>query len=407
MRWQRLVWLVVVMTLAAVGCTAGKSEEEIAASEAASETAAARRDVADLGILADQVAARDEGASEFLPAEDGTSLDVGDAIQTDTAGRAQLTYADGSLTRIDKDSTFEIVELALEPLKAQLKLDAGRVWNRVQDLTETQGSFEVETPVATAAVRGTAFTVECVRDDDACTFSVAEGLVEVTTITDIQVLLAAGESVTVLADGSIEGVVALEEDDWIADNLEADDDDGFAAVALPEEPDEGGALAAANISGTWNVTHTVTNVKPKIRGFGAGVKAERAWEIKQSCDAPCPATSPRVAQSHGGKMQKNSEPALQSAGGIYTYDSNYGLLCEDTETHEVLVDLSFEGPVKGEFWVAAATVDGDGELSATTLVGRRTGELKLTPKAKAHPTCSENPNSAVVEWKSIYKRTGD
>lgn len=395
-----------MLLLTAVGCTSGPSPEEVAASESAAAALAALTDVADLGILADEVAARDAGASEFVPAQDGTSLDVGDAVQTDDAGRAQLTYGDGSLTRIDKDSVFEVVALTLEPLKAQLKLDAGRVWNRVQDLTETQGSFEVETPVATAAVRGTAFTVACVRDDDACTFSVAEGLVEVTTISDIQVDVAAGESVTVLADGSIEGVVALtDDDDWTAENLDADGDEGFDDVTLPQEPEEGGTLAAASIGGRWNVTHTVTRAKPNVDGVLNGFNYKLIWQIEQPCDAPCNATSPRTGP-RGGKLAKNPQSKLTNRGGIYAYNTTFSMSCVEQGTNKVLVPLSYEGPLDGRFWVSEATVNADGEVQATRLEGARSGFMDMTPEAKSHPTCGDKPKHTDVEWTSVFTRAG-
>lgn len=394
MRRTRLVIAAVVVTLIASGCTSGASPEEIAALEraaalrdmeiAASEAAAALRDVADVGILADAVSVRASEASAFVPVDDGTSLDVGDAVQTDEDGRAQLTYGDGSLTRIDADSTFEIVSLAPQPLKAQLKLDAGRVWNRVQDLTETQGSFEIETPVATAAVRGTAFTVECVRDDGACTFSVAQGVVEVITISDIKVDVGAGESVTVLADGAVEALVALDDD----------------------EPTAGGGLAAADISGIWKGKFTVTSARPEAVSSLKGAAFVRRWQMKQACAAPCDATVTRIGNRKQELVKnRHPNPKVTMRGGTYSYVETELKRCVDRHTGEVLVPL-YDATYDHKFHVTAATVDKDGKVRATAIAGSVSGILKLTADARAHPTCGGYPRRQHIKFTFLFRRAG-
>jgi hypothetical protein len=113
-------------------------------------------------------------------ASSGQGLAVGDTVATDGSGFAEVGFFDGSLTRVDHGASFTVVDLS-DAEGAQVvhtDLGAGRSWNRIDALSESQ-SWETETPVASATVRGTAFSVDCAIDVvDACRFAVVEGTVE-------------------------------------------------------------------------------------------------------------------------------------------------------------------------------------------------------------------------------------
>lgn len=185
-----------------------------------------------LGIISPGVDVADEPASadgaEFRTGEDGEALVVADVVRTDTAGFAEVTWADLAVTRVDTDSVFVVTEVATGADGPQVtaRLDVGRVWNRLD--ADAVDGFEVETDVATAAVRGTAFTVDC---QGQCTFAALEGTIVVTTIAGIVVELRPGEAVTVDTDGEVSPIQAAPQDAWVSENLQRDTEAGFAEVA--------------------------------------------------------------------------------------------------------------------------------------------------------------------------------
>ena len=70
-------------------------------------------------------------AQVFTEAEDGQPLESGDVVRTDATGFAEVAYADGSLSRLDAETTLTVVVLdgdATLP-EIELDLDVGRVWN--------------------------------------------------------------------------------------------------------------------------------------------------------------------------------------------------------------------------------------------------------------------------------------
>jgi hypothetical protein len=100
---------------------------------------------------------------DFEPAAQAATLDIGDKVRTGADGLARIDYTDGSLTRLDHNTTFQVRELINDSTHKSIKtsLDVGRVWNRVEKLTKQEDRFEVKTVTAVATVEGTTFVIDC------------------------------------------------------------------------------------------------------------------------------------------------------------------------------------------------------------------------------------------------------
>ncbi len=237
----------VVMLLVVLSGAAGSAR---AASLTPAHTAQA---FAALAILEDRVEVRPSGLSQWVAGEDGQGMVEGDGVRTDGEGFAELLYLDGSRTRLDGGTEFELVELdgdALAPI-IRTRLDIGRTWHRVQHVTGERGAYEVETAVGTAAVRGTVFIVEC-DARPVCTFSVLEGIVVVTTPDGRQLTVEADEELTLGdEDGFEPGTVRAGDggpDGGSAADPDAPDpgdpDGGPVAPEQPSDFPEGGPVVA-------------------------------------------------------------------------------------------------------------------------------------------------------------------
>src|SRR5262249_13069259 len=101
----------------------------------------------------------------------------GDTIRTDATGQAEIDYTEGSLTRLDVNTTFTIVSLTDDQGHRKVKgsLDSGRTWNRTTALTESE-SFETSGGGATAAVVGTGYSFECTTDGHCTLITVVDGV---------------------------------------------------------------------------------------------------------------------------------------------------------------------------------------------------------------------------------------
>ena len=185
------------------------------------------------------------GGSPSVEAHTGESIAPGQLLATDATGLGQVNYPDGSLTRLDSNTTFKVVSLTSNSGGRQAlgAVTVGKVWNRVTKLSRS-GSFEVEAGGATAAVRGTSFAIECSKPNDCNVISVIHTVV---------VTNEKGQSATlpptyeVNADnGHLNGRVKLTDaelaaDKWIQENLRKDGDKQFVApppvlAALPYTP---------------------------------------------------------------------------------------------------------------------------------------------------------------------------
>jgi hypothetical protein len=229
-----------VLLLGAVACSNGGGDEA-----AGGGGDAGGQSLATLKVLDDAVAvAHGEGAA-FEPAQSGASLGIGDEVQTDAAGLAEISYFDGSWQRIENQSVLTLTELVdIEGGKVvRTGLDQGRAWQRVQALTTDEDSFEVDTPVAVGSVRGTEFSIDCTVQPVACTFAVVEGVVELALSGGTTVTLQAGDLLSVSRDQPVGtplsvGVDQLRQDPWIAKNLQLD------ATQPPTRPGTTGGTGA-------------------------------------------------------------------------------------------------------------------------------------------------------------------
>ena len=223
LRVWRLVRVAAAVVLVASGCGGDGGGGSGSGSSGDSVSAV-------LGIITTNIEA--DTGDGFVEASEGEELVVGDRVKTDSTGFGEVTYHDGSWMRVESEATLTIEELADsdERRVVSTSIDTGEAWNRVAELVGAEDEFVVDTPVATAAVRGTAFSIEC-DGGTACTFSVVEGEVLVTPGTGDPVPLTAGQSLTVTAGEEPpapeqRGVEVLSAEPFIAKNLELDESKG-------------------------------------------------------------------------------------------------------------------------------------------------------------------------------------
>ncbi|MBV8123682.1 MAG: FecR domain-containing protein [Burkholderiaceae bacterium] len=112
----------------------------------------------------------------------GQHLDVGTEVHTGADGRVRLRFVDGSVLVVADHSTLKIKRFELESggtRHASFLLDLGLIGQTVQP--QAGGSWEVRTPTAVTAVRGTEFMVE-VGANLATAVNVQSGEVSVDTV---------------------------------------------------------------------------------------------------------------------------------------------------------------------------------------------------------------------------------
>ncbi len=109
-------------------------------------------------------------------------LSIGTGIKTGPDSHALITFFEGSTSKLEPDTYLEIRQLengGEQSTTIILKQWLGRTWNRVIKMADSGSRYEIETPSATAIVRGTLFTTD-VKASGATTISTTEGLVSVT-----------------------------------------------------------------------------------------------------------------------------------------------------------------------------------------------------------------------------------
>lgn len=149
-------------------------------------------DAATLTVF-DGVIERVEG-DHWVGVADDAQLPEGARLRTDAAGRAVLTFADGSTVAIDPQTELSIERARVNGSREiVVRQWSGRLWIQVAPYDHPDASFTVRTPDATVVAHGTVF--ETTITDGKTAVSTVEGAVEVTAGTQKQ-RVGEGESAT-------------------------------------------------------------------------------------------------------------------------------------------------------------------------------------------------------------------
>lgn len=187
-----------------------------------------------------------EGKSEWKNAPDNIYLYKGEKLKTGPDGRVTLTYFDQSITRLDKSSQIELVQLKKknEDDLIEVMLNEGQMWTKIERITNPDSTFTIATDMVTVDSRGGIVAVTYPG-----TVYVIEGSVQVGIKYDDEIIktkkVGVGQQFMVDADvinNLNEGLEATlifaisdsyESSNWYRWNMRKD-----GAISAFEEPDE-------------------------------------------------------------------------------------------------------------------------------------------------------------------------
>lgn len=149
--------------------------------------------------------------------QNGDTLKEGSAVRTTTGASAVLVFSNGATINVSSDTELSIDQFLQDPFSdevkvadlkeepttsvTKLKLIHGEVVGNVRHLHQDRGSsFEVDTPVGAAGIRGTTFSVTYQPQGNGKAFfsiSTAEGTVVFSSVTNQTVPVPSGQQITV------------------------------------------------------------------------------------------------------------------------------------------------------------------------------------------------------------------
>ena len=120
---------------------------------------------------------RADGVQEQLQGRKTLPLYEGDLLKTDASSQAYIQLKQGVNVALNEETSFKILSRWQKdkPMTWILRLSQGEVWAKTTG--EGPKAFEVETPVATAAVKETEFNLK-VQEDGQSILTVIEGIVQ-------------------------------------------------------------------------------------------------------------------------------------------------------------------------------------------------------------------------------------
>jgi hypothetical protein len=123
------------------------------------------------------------GSTDWKNARPGMPLEVGDQIFTQGESFAEIRYVIGTVLRMDEKTKITLESSSEKTVKSKSAI--GTVWINMRKLVSTGKEFQVSTPTAVAAIRGTVFDMSY-TPDSASYVAVFEGKVAVGPSDDLK-----------------------------------------------------------------------------------------------------------------------------------------------------------------------------------------------------------------------------
>jgi hypothetical protein len=125
--------------------------------------------------IGELVVVRTDGVQQRLQGKGNVPLYEGDVLKTDSNSQAMIEFSEGVTVALNENTSFKLLSRWEKdmPTVRILRLKQGEVWAKTSSGPKR---FEVETPVATAAVKETEFNLK-VQDDGQSILTVIEGIV--------------------------------------------------------------------------------------------------------------------------------------------------------------------------------------------------------------------------------------
>ncbi len=117
-----------------------------------------------------------KGAENWINARVNMPLNTGDAVYTRKESFVEIVYESGAILRMDEETKIRIEEVTSKGSKT--KTPIGNIWANMQKLLSSRKDFELSSPTATAAIRGTVFNMNT-KQDSSTDVSVYKGKVSV------------------------------------------------------------------------------------------------------------------------------------------------------------------------------------------------------------------------------------
>ncbi|MCC7522526.1 FecR domain-containing protein, partial [Candidatus Uhrbacteria bacterium] len=106
---------------------------------------------------------RKASETAFQTVQDVMEIQPGDTVKTGTASEAEILWGDLGVSRVAENSEVVIDDaprdVSGEGAVIRLKVNAGRVWNRMLKLLDLESSMQVQTSDVVATVRGTSYGI--------------------------------------------------------------------------------------------------------------------------------------------------------------------------------------------------------------------------------------------------------
>ncbi|MEK7202979.1 MAG: DUF5667 domain-containing protein [Patescibacteria group bacterium] len=126
-------------------------------------------------------------ANDWIKITENMEIAPGDIIKTNNNSQVVINFYDNTVSRVDSNSEIKFEEISIDKenfakTKVNIFVNAGQIWSRVIQLMDKDASFEINSSITVATVRGTAFNFEIIPNEESAKINTIEGILEIAKI---------------------------------------------------------------------------------------------------------------------------------------------------------------------------------------------------------------------------------
>jgi hypothetical protein len=200
--------------------------------------------IAHVSDLQGSVLAKAPRATDYVPLSPAANVLAGTVLKTGPQASATLNWIDGTRLKIGPNSIMTVLKCQINRSNGAetsvFRLDAGDILVRVRRLLSGESKFEIQTPTATAGVRGTIFGVH-VASDGRTEVEVFEGRVDLKTAQQELQVPSGSRAVATKGSAALLARSGLSATHWRPDWVT------FGPYLVVNQPEEGATVATGSV----------------------------------------------------------------------------------------------------------------------------------------------------------------
>ncbi len=269
-------------------------------------------------------------SGKAINAKNGMALKQGYVVTTTDNGRAQIVFPNGTVTRLDRNTTITLEKAQVSPQQVEILVNDGQIWSRIAELLQNETYLTV-TENMNASVRGTSYGHSLINRIDQIITTKGEVVGSCANKKQEGVVSKGQKGVFTCGDDNLEIINISnndKENEWLQFNTEQDeglnnrfgpftyrDDEDDSVLGIATNIVENARQLASNtINRITNITETISTSNSTSQNTTNNNQNNSNSNSNSTASNNSPTSTPTTSTGTGGNTGNNGGSTGNNGG---------------------------------------------------------------------------------------------